>query len=64
VFTFPSVDKNSYMILEQLSEKEIQKKIDTLDIVYHITENRNVRQKMLLALDELKLELMKRKIND
>jgi hypothetical protein len=51
-------------MLDRLSTHEIKKKIKTLDAVYHITENREVRRQMILALDELKLELLKRGIND
>ena len=52
------------LILARLSTHEIIYRLKTLNSVYHITEDRQVRQKMLLFIDELKLELNKREIND
>jgi len=49
-------------ILARSSISELKRKLLTLDNVYHITEDRQVRQQMLLFMDELKLELNKRGI--
>ena len=52
------------LILDRLSTHDLKRRLRTLDSVYHITEDRQVRQKMLLFIDEIKLELLKRGIND
>jgi len=58
------MDKKQRSILNLLSERDLKSKINKIDAVYHITEDRQTRQKMLLALDELKIELQKREKND
>lgn len=45
-----------------LSTQSIKQKLTALNSAYHITEDTDTRQRMLLAIDELKLELIKRGI--
>lgn len=57
------MENQLHLILARLSMSELKQRLKILDSVYHITEDRQVRQKMLLFMDELKLELNKRGIN-
>jgi hypothetical protein len=50
------------LILANLSEQSIKAKLTALETAYHITEDSNTRQRMLLVIDDLKLELIKRGI--
>lgn len=47
-------------MLASLPVQSINKKLTALDKAYHITQDRLVRQSMLLYMDELKLELNRR----
>lgn len=58
------MDKQQVMMLASLPAQSIKNKLDALDKAYHITEDRQIRQSMLLYMDELKLELEKRGYND
>ena len=58
------MDKRQQSILARLSIYDLTKKLKVLDAVYHITEDRQVRQEMLLYIDELKLELSRRGQDD
>ena len=58
------MDSQLHTTLASLPVQSIKQRIAVLDQVYHITEDINERQKMLLVLDELKVELLKRGIND
>jgi len=51
------------LILANLSTQSINKKLLALDTAYHITEDSDTRRRMLLVIDELKLELIKRGIS-
>ena len=46
--------------LEELETRLIKTRIRNLDQVYFITEDENVRKQILLTIDELKLELIRR----
>lgn len=46
--------------LANSSTQSIKNKLAALDTAYHITENSDTRRSMLLAIDEIKLELIKR----
>jgi len=48
------------LILDHLSTSELRSKLGRLNSAYHITEDRQLRQKMLLLIDELKIELNQR----
>lgn len=50
------------LILANLSAQSIKAKLTALETAYHITEDSITRQRMLLVIDDLKLELMKRGI--
>lgn len=50
------------LILANLSEQSIKAKLTALETAYYITEDSTTRQRMLLVIDDLKLELMKRGI--
>lgn len=43
--------------LKDLTDTEIEERIFKLNRYYHITPNPDVRQQMILVLDELKLEM-------
>jgi len=58
------MDKKQRSILNLLSERDLKSKINKIDAVDHVTEDRETKQKMLIALDELKIELQKREKND
>ena len=49
-----------YVNLENLSHNELITKLGRLETAYYISTDRLLRQKMLLMIDELKIELMKR----
>jgi hypothetical protein len=49
---------------DRLSTSELKSKLGRLNSAYHITEDRQLRQKMLLLIDELKIELIKRGMYD
>ena len=46
--------------LKELSDQEIEERIFKLNRYYHVTPNPDVRQQMILVLDELKLEMESR----
>ena len=52
------------LILDRLSTADLKSKLGRLNSAYHITGDRQLRQKMLLLMDELKIELIKRGINE
>ena len=58
------METRQQLILARSSTPELEYRLKTLNSVYHITEDRQVRQNMLLFIDEIKLELAKRGIND
>jgi hypothetical protein len=58
------MDKRQQLILDRSSTYDLKRRLKTLDSVYHITEDRQMRQNMLLFMDELKLEIAKRGTND
>jgi len=58
------VQRTLQVKVKDMPTLEIQQRLATLNSVYHITEDRQTRQKMLLFIDELKLELQIRGIND
>jgi len=51
-------------ILANLSTNSLIAKLKKLDAVYHITQDVNMRYKLMNAEDEIKNELIKRGIND
>ena len=51
-------------LLDHLDQKEIEQKIKRIESAYCLSDSPLQRQKILLILDELKLELNKREIND
>jgi hypothetical protein len=51
------------LILDRLSTADLKKKLGRLETAYYITEDRQVRRDMLLLMDELKIELIKRGIS-
>lgn len=57
------MDKQQQLILAHSSTLELEKRLRTLDSVYHVTEDRQTRQKMLLFIDEIKIELKQRGLN-
>lgn len=57
------MDKQQQLILAHSSTLELEKRLRTLDFVYHVTEDRQTRQKMLLFIDEIKIELKQRGLN-
>ena len=50
--------------LKRMTSKAIEYKLNKLESIYFVTEDSEQRQKMILAIDELKLELYKRGQND
>jgi hypothetical protein len=48
------------LTLNHLSTDELERKLGRLDFAYFLINDRQERQKMLLFIDEVKLELMKR----
>lgn len=52
------------LTLASLSAQSINAKLTALETAYHITEDSTTRRRMLLVIDDLKLELMKRGIHD
>jgi len=48
------------LILDHLSTSDLKKRLGRLDSAYHITDDRHTRQSMLLLMDEIKLELIRR----
>jgi hypothetical protein len=48
---------------DRLSTADLKKKLGRLETAYYITEDRQVRRDMLLLMDELKIELIKRGIS-
>jgi hypothetical protein len=50
------------LTLDRLSTAELKSRLGRLNSAYHITEDRQVRRDMLLLMDELKIELIKRGI--
>lgn len=49
--------------IDKFDTVDLQKKLKSLDVVYHIVEDRQTRQDMLLYMDEIKIELQKRGVN-
>lgn len=50
------------LILDRLSTYDLERRLGQLETAYYITEDRQLRQQMLLLMDELKLELNNRGI--
>jgi hypothetical protein len=48
--------------LSELTDPQLEEKIQTLNRYYHITDNSDVRQQMILLLDSYKIELEERRI--
>lgn len=51
------------LILDRLSTHELESKLGRLNSAYFLINDRQQRQEMLLFIDEIKLELIKRGIN-
>lgn len=54
------MENQQVLTLVNLSDQTINYKLKMLDQIYHITEDSIQRHQILLAIDELKIELMKR----
>lgn len=52
------------MNLDNLTIKELKTKLGRLNSAYFITDDRQIRQEMLLIMDELKVEIYSRGNND
>lgn len=50
--------------ISELSNRELEEKISKLNSYYFLTDNQSVRQQMILILDDLKLELEQRRIEE
>jgi hypothetical protein len=49
-----------HMTLDRLSTYDLKQRLGRLETAYYVTEDKQMRQQMLLLMDELKLELIKR----
>lgn len=58
------MEKQQLLTLRHLSEHELKRKLSRLNSAYHITDDRHIRMNMLLLMDNIKVELNKRGIND
>lgn len=56
------MENQQALILASLPAQSIKAKLAGLETAYHITEDSMTRQKMLLIMDDLKLELKRRGI--
>jgi len=54
------MEKQQLSILDHLSTHDLKSKLGRLDSAYFLINDRQERQKMLLFMDEIKLELIKR----
>jgi len=52
------------MQLSNVSTPALEAKLQKLDLVYHITQDVQQRYNILRAEDDIKIELVKRKIDD
>lgn len=57
-----STETRLQSILTNSSTQSIKNKLAALDTAYHITEDSDTRRSILLAIDELKIELKNRGI--
>lgn len=58
------MENQQALILASLPVQSIKAKLAGLETAYHITEDSMIRMKMLLVMDDLKVELMKREKYD
>ena len=53
-------EKQQQLILDHLSTHDLKNKLSKLDSAYFLADDRHERQKILLFIDEIKIELIKR----
>jgi len=58
------MEKQQPLILANLSTHDLKSKLGKLDSAYFLINDRQERQKMLLFIDQIKLELIKRGKHD